>query len=78
MYINIICMYIIIKFEFCYLIKNFNFGNLLVIWNLIKLLNIFIMIIIDIKNENIDFKLCFLKLKDINLFIVLKKKKILL
>lgn len=56
----------------------FNFGNLLVIWNLIKLLNIFIMIIIDIKNENIDFKLCFLKLKDINLFIVLNKKKILL
>lgn len=36
------------------------------------------MIIIDIKNENIDFKLCFLKLKDINLFIVLNKKKILL
>lgn len=41
------------------------------------------MIIIDIKNENIekfDFKMClsFLKYKDMNLFIVLNKKKILL
>lgn len=69
-------MYTITKLELCYLTKKSNFGNSLVTRNLTKSLNTSIMTIIDTKNENIDLKLCPLKLKDINLSTALNKKKI--